>query len=221
MRDLSRTGAAAAAIALLWTMACSPIGARQPDDTREPAADAGTGDGDPFAFDPDAHPVGVGELVPDFGMVDAAGTPLSLRQLRGKVVLLTVFAASGGADDREILDRMATVEARLAPRLATEVTLVALLVGAGPPDREALRAAARRATRDEVLWIFAAPDPADVPAIAGALEIALWQSADGGLRHTFMVVIIDRNGRLADRFPGLDDWSAMDVVAAAGEVAGR
>ncbi|MGD8331563.1 MAG: hypothetical protein PVJ49_19175 [Acidobacteriota bacterium] len=211
----------AAATGLLLLTACTPISERATDAAQDssPASDASSGDA--FAYRPDIHPVRIGEAVPDFTMIDAAGRPHALRELRGRVVVMTVFTAPGGAEDAEILDRAATIEARLAARLAAEVTLVTLLLDPSSNDRAALRTVAARATRDDVTWIVAAADPGALPAIAGALQIALWQAADGELGHSFNTVIIDRDGRLADRFPGLDGWSSMDVIAAASDAVER
>lgn len=210
-----------AAAGLLVLSACTPIDGRATDAAQDPSPSPDATPGDAFAYRPEHHPVRIGEAVPDFTMVDDAGRPRALHQLRGKVVVMTVFAAPGDAEDAEILHRAATIEARLAPRLAAEITLVTLLFDPTADDRAALQEVAGRASRDDVAWIVAAVDPGALPEIAGALQIALWQAADGEVGHTFNTVIIDRNGRLADRFPGLDGWSPMDVIAAASEAAER
>jgi len=206
-----------AAAGLLALVACTPIGERAADSSPEP----GAASDDAFSYRSDVRPVRIGEPVPDFAMIDSLGNERALRALRGKVVVMTAFAAPGGAEDAEIIDRVATIESRLAPRLAAEVTLVTLLLAPSADDRDALREVAGRATRNEVAWIAAAADPRELPAIAGALQIALWQAADGSVGHTFNTVVIDRDGRLVDRFPGLDDWSAIDVIAAVSDAARR
>ena len=43
---------------------------------------------------------------------------------------------------------------------------------------------------------------------------------DGQIPHTEEAVIVDAQGRVADRLPG-DDWSPADLVARARSVAGR
>jgi protein SCO1/2 len=210
---------AVVAAGLLLLIACAPIGERTTDAAEGPSRAPDADPDDAFAYRSDVRPVSIGEVIPDFAMIDVTGRPRTLHELRGKVVVMTVFAAPGDVEDAEILDRATTIEARLAPRLAAEVTLVTLLLDPSTDDRSALRAVVERATRDDVAWIVAAADPGALSAIAGALQIALWQAADGGVGHTFNTVIIDRDGRLADRFPGLDGWSSVDVIAAASAIA--
>ena len=65
----------------------------------------------------------------------------------------------------------------------------------------------------------AGPEPTAL--LATAFRVVMWKDADGNIGHTFNTVVIDPRGRFFDRFPGLDSWSPIDVVAATNLAANR
>lgn len=201
--------------------ACTPVPARQVGDAetqeQEPPADT-----DLFSYDPDARALRIGALVPDRELRDEDGRVFRLSLLRDRVVVLTFFAdADIDGLDSEILARLAQIEGALTPALAGDVMLVALLVDASAEAPALLRSHAAMASRTDVRWMFARASPAATAALVAAFGVVIWESPDGAVEHTFNTVVIDRSGRLVDQFPGLDTWSAMDVVAAASLAAGH
>jgi protein SCO1/2 len=201
--------------------ACTPIPARdvgnRDRENQEPTADT-----DLFSYDPDTRAVRIGEVVPDRELRDEEGRTVRLSQFRDRVVVMTFFAdADTDGLDKEILVRFARVESALTPALARDVMLVALLVDASAAAPALLRSYAAMASRADVRWMFARASPHATAALVAAFGVVIWENPDGGVEHTFNTVIIDRGGRLVDQFPGLDTWSAMDVVAAASLAAGR
>jgi cytochrome oxidase Cu insertion factor (SCO1/SenC/PrrC family) len=201
-------------VAALIAGACTPIpardtsGAQDPDRARGKAAEM-------FGYDPGVRPLRIGEAVPDHVLLDAGGAPFALSSLRGHVIVLTFFAAGADDADTEILARIARVQERLAPPAAGAIHLVSVLLDTSSSAADILRSHAAMASRTGVPWTFARADPAVTGALAGAFDVALWQAPDGRVRHTFNTVVIDRRGTLVDRFPGLDGWSANDLLAAA------
>lgn len=201
--------------------ACTPVPARRVADGKteeqEPAADT-----DLFSYDPDARVLPIGALVPDHELRDAEGRVLRLSLLRDRVVVMTFFAdADIDGLDSEILARFAQIAGALNPPLARDVMLVTLLVDASAGAPALLRSHATMASRTDVRWMFVRAAPPATAALVAAFGVVIWESPDGAVEHTFNTVVIDRNGRLVDQFPGLGTWSPMDVVAAASLAAGR
>lgn len=210
-----------AAILSMLAAACTAVPARHvgngETEGQEPLAGS-----DLFSYDPAARALRIGELVPDRELRDEEGRVLRLSLLRDRVVVLTFFAAADTDGlDREILARFGQIERALNPALASDVMLVALLVDASAGAPALLRSYATMAPRTDVRWTFARASPHVTAALVAAFGVVIWESPDGAVEHTFNTVIIDRSGRLVDQFPGLDTWSAMDVVAAASLAAGH
>lgn len=193
---------------------CTPVPAAPAD--ADPALQASAGDGDLFAHDPSDRPLDIGETVPDFALFDARGQPLQLSQMRGAVAVVSFFAADDLRGDGGLVSRLGRLQEVLVPPLADDTFLVAVLLDASPQATELLRA---RAAETSLTWVHAARGT--TAAMATAFGVALWESADGALRHTFSTVVVDRRGRVADRFPGLDGWSATDLAAAVALAAGH
>jgi peroxiredoxin len=225
---LSVTGTPVAALAPLLAalaLSCTPV-PPPADDDRE-AATGAAGSDQLFAYDPVARPLGIGEAVPDFPLFDAAGEPLPLSRLRGSIVVLTFFTAvegrrldaaapTGKGTGSEILDRFAELQASLAPGSAPAVRAIGVLLDASPQAADLLAG-----LQGAVPFTLARAAPPAASPMATAFGVALWESAGGQARQTYNTVVIDRRGRLADQFLGLDAWSAMDAVAAISAVAGR
>ncbi len=209
-------------MAILSTLAgaCTPVPTRQAGNNetaqQEPPADT-----DLFSYDPDARALRIGALVPDHELRDDEGRVVRLSLLRVRVVMMT-FVADADTDglDSEILARFAQIESALNPTLAGDLTLVALLVDASAEAPALLRSYATMASRTDVRWTFARASPRATAALVAAFGVVIWESPDGAVEHTFNTVVIDRSGRFVDQFPGLETWSAMDVVAAASLAAG-
>lgn len=209
------------AILSMLAGACTPVPARQlgnhETEELEPSTDA-----DLFSYDPDARALHIGDLVPDRELRDEEGRVIRLSLLRDRVVVMTFFAdADTDGLDSEILARFAQIESALSPALAGDVMLVALLVHESAGAPALLHSYTTMASRSDVRWMFARASPPATAALVAAFGVVIWESPDGGVEHTFNTVIIDRSGRLVDQFPGLDTWSAMDVVAAASLAAGH
>lgn len=198
--------------------ACAPIGVRGDDQAADQAAPDDTG---LFGYRPDARPLRIGELVPDFELIDGEGQRLRLSALRDRVVALTFFAAGEADEEDEILARFGELAATLHPTVARDARLVSVLLDDGERAAELLRARSRSMARPGPAWTFVRPTLGAGAAMSAAFGVVVWESAAGDVRHTFNTVIIDRRGRLADQFPGLDGWSAADLAAGLDHVARR
>jgi len=108
----ARVGNLPALLAAVATIACTPV--PPPAADRDEAAAVGR-QSDLFAYDPAARPLQIGEVVADLSLIDVAGQPMPLAELRGQVLALTVFTAV----EARGMDWAATVDpAGPAPRPA-------------------------------------------------------------------------------------------------------
>ncbi len=207
---------------LLGHAGCSPIPPRDTSDgglaARLPDAD----DTDLFAYRPGARQLEIGDEVPDFELHDPTGASFTLSQFRGRVVIMSFFTAADDAEGgREALTRLGEVANALGSRLVDRVVLMPVLIADSGDAAEILRGAAISVPREGPRWTFAGADPEPTALLATAFGVVIWKNADSSLGHTLNTVVIDPRGRFFDRFPGLDSWSPIDVVAAASLAANR
>ena len=203
---------------LLPHAGCSPIPPRDTSDGELAAPLPDADNADLFAYRPQARQLEIGDKVPDFELRDPTGASFDLSELRGRVVVMSFFST---ADDPEILTRLGKVANALGSRLVDRVVLMPVLIADSGDAAEILRGAAISVPREGPRWTFAGADPEPTALLATAFGVVIWKNADSSLGHTLNTVVIDPRGRFFDRFPGLDSWSAIDVVAAASLAANR
>lgn len=222
VRPARRTIAALLAGVAAACAACTPIAAR--DDDRAGAEDrqrATTEDAAALEYDPATRPLRIGEVAPDVALVDAGGRRIALPGHRDEVTVLTFVDRSGDGLDGELLARLARFTGSLAASIARETRTLCVDLGDPPSAPRVLPPVAAATDDASPPCTFIRPVTEESAVVAGAFGVAVWHSPDGAVRHTFNTVVLDRRGRLADQFPGLDGWSAMDLVAAVSLVAGR
>lgn len=135
--------------------------------------------------------VKIGAPAPDFTLRDLEGRALSLKSLRGKVVILTFWATWCPACRSE-LPSLDAVNRRLGPQGA-----VVLGINGGEPTAR--------------VKSFMTTGHLDFPVVmdeSGDIH-AMYQ-----VRQYPTTFIIDRQGRLVDRHIGLRDWNAPEHIQA-------
>jgi thiol-disulfide isomerase/thioredoxin len=130
------------------------------------------------------------EELPDVSFVDAAGTPRTLKELKGKALLLNLWA-TWCAPCREEMPSLDRLEKELG---SDRFEVVALAVDRGGLD------AARKFLSEinvERLKLYADPTTRSGPALRVV-----------GMPTT---ILIDRQGREIGRLPGPADWSSPEA----------
>jgi cytochrome oxidase Cu insertion factor (SCO1/SenC/PrrC family) len=207
---------------LLSYAGCSPISPRATNDS-ELAARLPDADGsDLFAFRPQARQLEIGDEVPDFELRDPTGASLNLSELRGRVIVMIFFTAANDPEGgHELLARLGEVAHALGSRLIDRVVLMPVLISDSGDADARLSDASASVPQDGPRWLFVRAGPEPTALLATAFRVVMWKDADGNIGHTFNTVVIDPRGRFFDRFPGLDAWSPIDVVAATNLAANR
>jgi len=210
------------AAALLGSVCCSPIPPRGASDDELAAPLPAADDADLFAYRPQARQLEIGDEVPDFELRDASGAAFDLSALRGRVVVMTFFTgADRPGNGHDALARLGEVANALGSRLVDRVVLMPVLIDDAADADERLRDAPASVRRHGAEWLFTRADPEPTALLTTTFGVVIWKGADGNIAHTLNTVVIDPQGRFFDRFPGLDSWSPIDVVAAVSIAAGR
>ncbi|CAN5747890.1 hypothetical protein BH23GEM6_BH23GEM6_12630 [soil metagenome] len=140
-------------------------------------------------------PVEVGTAAPGFAVHDLDGTPVSLADLRGEVVLLNIWA-TWCPPCREEMPSMQRLHEMLGPE-GLRVVAVSIDSRAGGTD--------------------AAGRPGgDVQAFAESMQLTfdIWHDPPGAIQRTYRTTgvpesfVIDRNGTIVKKVIGPTDWDS-------------
>ena len=160
-----------------------------------------------------------GDDVPDFSFTNQDGQHASLRQYRGKVVLLTFIYTRCPFPD--FCPRMSSNFAEIDKQLAADPTLaphVRLLSVTFDPEHDTPKVLRDYAfsvahTHDPALfrrWQFAAPRAADLPRIAEFLGL-IAKPEGGMITHNLSTSVIGPDGKIVKWYHG-SDWQPSDLI---------
>jgi protein SCO1/2 len=168
-----------------------------------------------------------GEDVPDFSFTNQGGKRISLKQYRGKVLLVTFIYTRCPFPD--FCPRMSSNFAEIYRQLNTNPALAntRLLSISFDPDHDTPKVLRDYAfsvahTHEPALftrWDFAAPTTSDLPKIAAFFALTI--NPEGGLiTHTLSTAVIGPDGKIVNWYHG-SDWQVSDLIkdaAAAGGI---
>jgi protein SCO1/2 len=157
------------------------------------------------ALDPTAlaRIVPVGQVVPDFTLIDQAQNATHLEQFRGKVVALT-FAYSRCPNPSycfRLSNNLSQLSQRFRDRAGRDLVLVTIVIDPDNDQGKALERYADTWKADPATWHFLTGKLTDIRAIAELFGMDFWTD-EGFLTHSFHTVVIDRDGKLAANLEG-------------------
>jgi protein SCO1 len=164
------------------------------------------------------HTPAAGEDVPDFSFTDQDGKRISLKQYRGKVLLVTLIYTRCPFPD--FCPRVSGNFAEIYKQLSTNPALAGtrLLSISFDPEQDTPKVLRDYAfsvthTHEPALfkrWEFAAPRAADLPQLADFFALAV--KPEGGLiTHTLSTTVIGPDGKIVNWYHG-SDWRPSDLI---------
>lgn len=141
---------------------------------------------------------------PDFELVDQDGAKLRLADLRGKLVLLDFIFTSCPGPCPILTSAHVTLQRSLSPELRARTRFVSISLDPVRDNPMALRAYAQERGADLTGWSFLTGDPEAVARVVQAYGVGTLRRPDGQLDHLVATFLIDAEGRIAQRFIGLE-----------------
>ena len=137
---------------------------------------------------------------PDFQLIDTREKPISLRQFRGKAVLVAFFFTTCNGTCPATTHRLAKVQAELAnqPALKDRVQLLSLTLDPTRDTPEKLRGYLRLYDVEERNWSFVTGGAKEIAQTMDAWGIWAKPAADGQLDHPSRVYLVDPAGRIRE-----------------------
>lgn len=161
-----------------------------------------------------------GEPAPPFRLTDQDGNPLALEDLRGRAVLLDFVYTTCPGPCPILTGLHVEVQRALDPALRDRVRLVSVSLDPRTDTPAKLREYARKRGADTSNWSFLTGAPEDVDAVLRAYGVGSARQADGTIAHLVVTFLIDGEGRIVQRYVGLEGHDPKQVRTDLERVAG-
>ncbi|MBB3389418.1 protein SCO1/2 [Rhizobium sp. BK275] len=139
---------------------------------------------------------------PDFTLTSQDGVPVSLRDLRGKVVAVAFIFASCTDICPMLTDNMARVKDALGPVFGPQISFVSITVDPERDTPEVLKQYAQNFAADVKGWVFLSGDPAVVHDVGRRYGVIARKTVGGDVDHTLLTSLVDRSGNLRVQYIG-------------------
>lgn len=160
--------------------------------------------------------VPIGAAVPDFTLLDQRKRPVSLSQLRGKVVVANFIYTTCALPNfcLRLANNVGVLQKRFAPRLGRELVLLTLTFDPIHDTPEVMATYARQWNANADTWRFLTGAPADVERACALFGVHAYAN-EGLMDHSLHTVIIGRDGTLVANIEGNQFTATQlgDVVA--------
>jgi protein SCO1/2 len=144
------------------------------------------------------------DQAPDFELTDQDGRRFALRDLRGSAVLLDFIFTRCEGPCPILTSRQVELQRRLDEPLRSCLHFASISVDPAHDQPHVLREYARARGADLRGWSFLTGRPDAVARVLASYGIASSRTDQRTLQHTVAVLAIDRQGRIARRYLGLE-----------------
>jgi protein SCO1/2 len=148
-------------------------------------------------------PVGVGQMVPDFTLIDQTRARVSLSQFRGKVVALNFVYTSCVLPQfcYRLANHFSVVQRRFGEKMGRDLVLLTVTFDPARDTPERLAEYARQWNADGGVWRFLTGDAADIAKVCQLFGLDVFPD-EGLISHSTRTVVINRAGALAASIEG-------------------
>jgi protein SCO1/2 len=139
---------------------------------------------------------------PDFALTSQDGAEVTLEDFRGKVVAVTFIYTSCPDVCPMLSDKLARVQDELGPDFGTRVAFLSITVDPEHDTPEVLKEYAELLDADLAGWTFLTGTAAAVREVAQRYGVAVAKGAEGGVDHTLLTTLVDRQGTMRVQYLG-------------------
>ncbi|MGI9432041.1 MAG: SCO family protein [Myxococcota bacterium] len=158
------------------------------------------------------------EPAPDFALTDQAGAERTLASLRGKTVLLDFVYTSCPGPCPILTGTHVQVQKQVATELAGRVWFVSISLDPARDTPTALRQYAKARGADLLNWSFLTGDAETISGVLEDYGVGAVPGKDFEIDHLVVTFLIDGEGRIVERYLGLEhdaETLAQDLAAVA------
>ena len=147
----------------------------------------------------------VGQLVPDFALIDQHRQRVSLSQFSGKIVAITFIYTRCPRPDYcvRLSNNFGVLQRKLKSNMGRDLILLTVVIDPANDQPEALTQYTRIWKADARSWHFLTGPSSDIEQLCQKFDMAFYPD-EALLVHSFHTVVIDREGKLAANLEGND-----------------
>jgi len=155
------------------------------------------------------HPAGTDQRLskigpaPNFALTTQDGARLSLKDLHGKVVVVTFIYASCADTCPLLTAKLAALTPGVTTDGVSPVRFVAITVDPERDTPDVLKAYARGHGVNGAGWSFLTGSPAEIRDVARRYGVYFKKSERGDVDHTFLTSLVDQHGVLRVQYMGV------------------
>jgi protein SCO1 len=166
------------------------------------------------------HVPAPGDLVPDFRLTNQSGRQITLRQFRGKALLITfIYSRCPLSDYCPRMSRnFASIDKSLQadPALYRRTHLLSISFDPAYDSPAVLRSYGEAYTGNYTKekfehWDFAAPEKVDLPKLLEFFDVGATPGENHTITHSLSTAVISPDGKVAQWYP-TNDWKVEDVL---------
>ena len=140
-------------------------------------------------------------------LTDQSGKKLTLRDLAGHPVLITMFYGTCPHACPMLISDVKAIERQLDPETRAALRVVLVSFDPARDTTEALKELADKHHVDQQRWLFANATDEDVRTLAAGLGIKYRRLPDGSYNHSSIITLLDARGGVASKVDGLQQPS--------------
>ena len=140
---------------------------------------------------------------PEVSLTTQDGQRLSLKELRGKVVVVTFIYASCADTCPLLTAKMAGLQAALGAEFGPKVFFLSITVDPERDTPAVLQRYAQAHGANLAGWAFLTGTPAEIRQVARRYGIYYRKTARGEVDHTFLTSLVDQSGTLRVQYLGV------------------
>ena len=140
---------------------------------------------------------------PDFTLTTQDGKRVALKDLRGKVLVITFIYASCTDTCPLLTAKMARMQDRLGSDFGRKVYFLSITVDSDRDTPEVLKRYAEAYKANLAGWAFLTGTSAEIRDVARRYGIYYKKNARGDVDHTFLTSLVDQSGTLRVQYIGI------------------
>ena len=146
-------------------------------------------------------------------LVDQDGHKVSFGHYRGRPLLVSMFYTSCPYACPATIETLRRTREELPPDVGGKLPVLLVSFDSRHDTPEVLKAAAREHGIDDPHWTLAHAEASDVRTLAALLGIRYRELPEGGFNHATVLILLDREGRIAARTDRLGAVDPQFVAA--------
>jgi protein SCO1/2 len=160
----------------------------------------------------------VGQLVPDFTLIDQHRQRVSLSQFSGKVVAITFIYTRCPRPDYcvRLSNNFGVLQRKFKSNMGRDLILLTVVIDPANDQPEALTQYARIWKADARSWHFLTGPSSNIEQLCRKFDMAFYPD-EALLVHSFHTVVVDRQGKLAANLEG-NDFTVQQLADLVGYV---